>query len=164
MTEKKLAKIDKLISAISKDDQKPFREVAEYVVTLGYNPKLNGKETYADFIKSKHGKTIMKIDIDPRFPPRLAIRCDALPAWSGIFYKALEKRVDLLEGMGHTVRCWGCGKCDGTIGYAYSLTDGREGFLCGRGVIDLPTFSSENVAEVKEALKVQDDFLMSNIP
>ena len=161
MTEKQKISLDTIISAVSDDYRDSFRQVAEYAISLGYNPKLNAKKTYADFIKSKHGKTLMKIDTDPKFPPRLAIRFDALPVYSGIFLEAIEYRVDLLEQMGHKVRCWGCKKCDGTIGYKYKLSDGREGFLCGRGVIDIPSFAAEHISKIKDALKVQDDFLMS---
>jgi len=161
MTEKQQNAFNKIISALPDDCRELFREIAEYATSLGYYPKTNAKETYADFIKIKNRRTILKIDTASK-PPRLAINFFALPEYPGIFYEAVSMRVDLLEQMGYTPRCWGCGKCDGTIGYVYALSDGRKGFLCGRGVIELPSFDVENVAEVKEALRIQDEFFMKH--
>ena len=162
MTEKQKYAFNKIIAALPDDCREAFREVAEYAISLGYMPVLKGsKKDYIDFTKSKVKRTILKIDAAPA-SPRLAIKYFALPAYSGIFYEGVEVRVNLLEEMGHKVRCWGCGKCDGTQGYNYVLCDGREGFLCGGGLLDLAGFSAENVSEIKAALKAQDDYFMSN--
>ena len=161
MTEKQKYALNKIITALPDNCRETFREVAEYAVLLGYMPKLNAKETYADFIKSKHGRTILKIDINAA-PPRLALRFDALRVYSGIFQEAVENRVNLLEGCSwFTGNCHNCGKCDRTQGYSYELSDGRKGFFCGSGVIDMPLFGDEHIAEIKNALKTQDDYLMS---
>ena len=163
MTEKQNYAFNKIINAISGDNKSAFREVAEYAISLGYMPKLNANETYADFIKSKVKKMIMKIDTDFKYPPRLAINFFAIPEYTGIFAEAIEFRVHLLAQHGHTARCWGCKKCDGTRGYQYKFPDGREIFLCGAGAIDIPSFGAENVTLIKNALKIQDEFLMSEI-
>ena len=161
MTEKQKSALHKIITALSSERRESFREVAEYAVSLGYMPKLNAKGTYADFIKSKHGRTILKIDINA-VPPRLALRFDALRVYSGIFQEAVESRVNLLERFEwFTGNCHNCGKCDRTQGYSYELSDGRKGFFCGAGVIDMPFFGDEHIAEIKDALKTQDDYLMS---
>ena len=162
MTEKQKATLNKILDALPDEHREAFREVAEYAVSLGYMPVLKGsKKDYADFVKSKVKRTILKIDVAPT-PPRLAIKYFALPAYSSIFYDGIEERVNMLEKMGHKVRCWGCKKCDSTQGYNYVLSDGREGFLCGGGLLDLAGFSAENISEVKAALKTQDDFFMNN--
>lgn len=161
MTEKQKNSLNKIISALPDNCRELFREVAEYAVFLEYKPKLNAKETYADFIKSKHGRTILKIETAAN-PPRLAMRFDALPVYSGIFREAIENRVNLLEQFDwFKGSCHGCGKCDRTQGYTYELPDGRKGFFCGSGVIDLPSFSNENIAEIKNALKTQDNYFMN---
>ena len=162
MTEKQTYAFNKIINSLPNNHKEAFREVAEYAIFLGYNPKLNAKETYADFINSKTKRPILKIDTDVNCSPRIAIQFRPMPAYSGIFYKAIEERVNLLEQMGHNPRCWGCGKCDGTEGHKYALSDGRKGFLCGRGVLTLPSFCAENVSATKIALKDQADYLMSN--
>jgi len=154
MTEKTKIKLNNVISKFSKEYQGLFREIAEYIISLGYNPKVNAGETYADFIKSKHGKTIMKIEMGYDNPsiPRLSIRFDALPVCSGIFQEAIEHFIE---------RCSRCRKCTGKLGNKYVLPDGREIFPC-RAVIYMPFFNADNLSEVKDALKMQDDFLMTH--
>ena len=53
-----------------------------------------------------------------------------------------------------------CGLCDGTHGYSVALPDGKYGFFCGHDVVELPTFRAESIQEVKEALKIQDEFYL----
>jgi len=163
VTAKQKYAFDKIINAVSGDKYDAFREVAEYVISLGYMPKLNTGETYVDFIKSKVKRMIMKIDTDFKYPPRLTINFFAIPEYTGIFAEAIEYRVGLLAGLGHTARCWGCKKCDGTRGYKYEFPDGRKIFLCGVGAIDIPSFDTENVTQIKDALKIQDEFFMNEI-
>jgi len=162
MSEKQEYALHKILSSLPDDCREPFREVAEYAISLGYVPKLNAKETYADFNSTKTKRIILKIDAAAT-PPRLAMQFCPMPAYSGIFYDAIVERVGILVQMGHTPRCWGCGKCDGTEGHTYVLSDGKTGFLCGRGVMTLPSFCAENVSEVKAALKAQDDYLLGSI-
>jgi hypothetical protein len=156
MTEKQKVSFEKIIGAIPVNSREAYREVAEYIMSLGYNPRLNGGETYADFIKSKHRKTIMKIETGKT--PRLAIRFDALPVCSGIFKEAVEKRK-----MSYCPKCKY--KCNGNNGISkkYVLPDGRECYICNV-VIDIPAFNAENVSKIKEVLKIQDEHLMSLIP
>jgi len=163
MTAKQKYAFDKVIGATSGDVQDAFREVAEYAISLGYMPKLNADETYADFIKSKVKRMLIKIDTDFKYPPRLAMNFFAISAYTGIFAEAIEYRTNLLTQLGHTPRCWGCKKCDGSRGYNYEPPDGRKIFLCGRGAIDIPSFGIENVTQIKDALKIQDEFFMNEI-
>ena len=87
----------------------------------------------------------------------------AIPIYSGIFQKAIAERILTWNRFGYEMRCFGCGKCDGTQGYTFDFPDGKQGFLCGFGVLPLPEFCAENLQEVKEALKVQDEFFMERI-
>ena len=164
MTAKQQYALVKILAAIPDDRRESFREVAEYAISLGYMPAIKGaRGTYADFTNSKFRREIMKIDTDPNFPTRLAVRFHAMPAYSGIFQAALDERVRILREMGHEPRCWGCGKCDGTHGYTLTNPGGKQGFLCGSGVLTLPGFGAQNVSEIKEALKLQDEFFVEHI-
>ena len=163
MTEKQKDALSKIIAAVPDDYQAIFKEVADYAISLGYMPTLKGaKKDYADFIKSKVKRTIMKIDTAPTLP-RLAIKFYALPEYAGIFKDAIDERVAIWQKLGYEAKCFGCGKCDGTHGFTVTFDDGKQGFLCGGGVFDLPSFGAENVSEVKAALKAQDVFFMANI-
>ena len=164
MTDKQRNAISTILSAIPEDIRSFFGDAADHAMSLGYMPVLKGaKKTYVDFIKNKTGKIIMKIDIDPKFPPRLALQFFALRVYSGIFKQAVDERVQLLRDMGYEAGCYGCGKCDGTVGYAYDRPDGKPGFMCGRGVVTLPSFTAANVAEVNDAMTVQDKFFTDAI-
>ncbi len=161
MTEKQSRALEKIISALPENCRHSYLEVAEYAISLGYMPVLKGvRGDYADFTKGKVKKTILKINANPDCP-WLAIKFYALPVYYGIFQDAIDERICYWNKLGYQVHCFGCGKCDGTHGYSVRLPDGRQGFLCGFGVVPLPTFSAENISQVKEALKLQDEFYMN---
>ena len=156
---------EKIISALPGDCRQSFREIAECAVSLGYMPAVKGtRKDYADFSNSKLKRTIMKINTDPKFPPGLAIKFYALPIYSPYFQSAIDDRLSTWKRLGYKARCFGCGKCDGSEGYPVTLPDGNEGFLCGFGLLPLPAPSGENIPEVKEALRLQDDFFRKQAP
>jgi len=163
MTVKQEYALNKVLTALPNDCRDTFREIAEYAVSLGYMPKIMGKrENYADFSKAKLKRTILKINTNPKFP-FLSMKFYALPAYSGIFQKAIDERLLTWNRLGYEARCFGCGKCSGTEGYIFTFPDGKQGFLCGFGVLPLPSFCDENISEVKEALRVQDEFFTKQI-
>lgn len=160
MTEKQKYALEKIITALPEDYRESYREVADYAISLGYMPVLKGvREDYADFVKGKIKRTILKINTNPDYR-WIAIKFYAIPSYSGIFQDALNERLAYWTKLGYAARCFGCGKCDGTHGYSLILPDGTQGFLCGFGVIPLPTFTSEHIAEVKDALRAQDEFYL----
>ena len=160
MTEKQRFSLQKVIKALPDDCRKSYLEIAEYAVSLGYMPVIKGsREVYADFTKSKVKRTILKINTNHKFLG-LAIKFYAKPIYTGIFQEAIVARLAYWNKLGYEARCFGCGKCDGTHGYPCTLPNGKQGFLCGFGVISLPTFRPENIQEVKDALKEQDAFYL----
>ena len=170
MTGKQKDALEKILSALPNDCRDAFREVAEHAISLGYMPVTRGANaTYADFVKSKIKRTILKIDLNP-IPPRLGMKFYAIPEYSGVFGKAIEERVKYCSKLNYeiTAHCVGCmhsesGKCKRAQGYTFKFPDGKQGFLCGFCVISLPSFTAENVAEVKQALTLQDDYFMKQI-
>lgn len=158
MTEKQQVALDTILSALPESCRAGYAEIAAYAISLGYMPVLKGaRKDYADFTNNKLKRTILKINTDPksRWP---AMKFYALPAYSGIFEQAVGQRLAYWQKLGYEARCFGCGKCDGTHGYRCALPDGTKGFLCGYGVIPLPSFTAENSPEVKEAMQVQHAF------
>ena len=156
MTEKTRIKLDNVISKFPAEYQESYRGITEYVISLGYNPKVNAGETYADFVKSKHGKIIMKIECGYEKPPaskipRLNIRFDVLPTLFGMFEDAF-----LQFKKSH---CPKCGKCNGKFGLKYMLSNENEVYTC-RSTIYIPSFNTDNISEIKEVLKAQDEHLI----
>ncbi|MDR1117239.1 MAG: hypothetical protein LBL09_03205 [Oscillospiraceae bacterium] len=163
MTSKQTDSFDKIISMLTEDCRESVREVAKYAVSLGYMPALKGSgKNYADFSNSKLNRTILKIQTNPKFP-YLEIKFYAVAAYSAFFQKAIEYRLSTWNRLHYETRCFGCGKCDGTEGYMVTLPDGKEGFLCGFGLLPLPSFDAENIAEVREALRLQDEFFRGHV-
>jgi len=158
MTEKTRIKLENVISKFPSEYRESFRNIIEYVISLGYNPKVNAGETYADFVKNKHGKVIMKIENGYEKPPmpklpRMNIRLDALPVLAGIFQEAI---LHFKES-----HCLKCGKCDGKYGLKYILLNGKEVYTC-RHTIYIPSFNADNITIIKETLKLQDEYLIKH--
>ena len=152
MTDKTKIKLDNVIAKFPGEYQPIYREIIDYAVSLGYTAKINKNETYADFIKSKHGKIIMKIECGYKGSqiPRLNLRLDAMHPYEGIFKKALEHRISF---------CQHCNRCHGSIGIKYVFPNGETGYVCS-ATIYLPDFSANDIPAVKNALMIQDTFLI----
>lgn len=160
MTEKQKNALNTILSQLPDDCRESYREIAEYVISLGYMPSLKGaRKDYADFTNSKLKRTILKINTNPNYR-WIAMKFYAIPEYKGVFQDAINERLSYWSKLGYEAKCFGCGKCDGTHGYKCTLSDNKKGFLCGFGVIPIPTFKSENIVEVKQALKIQDEFFV----
>ena len=117
------------------------------------------RKDYLDFSNSKWKRTILKVQAaTPKFPPCISIKFYAIPTYSLYFQKAIDDRLLTWNRLKYEARCFGCGKCDGMEGYTVTLPDGKKGFLCGFGLLPLPPLNAENIVEVKEALRLQDEF------
>ena len=160
MTAKQEDAIKKVFSTLPDNCRESYREVAEYAISLGYTPTIKGvRKDYLDFSNNKLKRTILKIQAPtPKFPPCLSIKFYAIPMYSSYFQKAIDDRLLTWKRLKYEARCFGCGKCDGTEGYIVALPEGRKGFLCGFGLLPLPPMDNGNISEVKEALKLQDEF------
>ena len=165
MTEKQKNALEKIITTLPVSYQESYREIAEYAISLGYMPSLKGvREDYADFSNSKVKRTILKVMANPKFPPYLELKFYALPKYSPYFQKAISDRIQTWERLKYDFRCFGCGRCDGTEGYEITLPNNKTGFLCGFGLLPLPPLADPNIAEVKEALRVQHEFFVKQNP
>ena len=96
----------------------------------------------------------------PYLPNYLEMKFYAISEFSKFFQKAIDYRINTWNRLKYEFRCFGCGKCNGTEGYKITLPDGKKGFLCGFGLLPLPSLSEENVTEVKNALKLQNEYFI----
>ena len=164
MTEKQQQSLNTIIAALPDDCQAAFRAVAEHAIALGYMPAAKGGGSYVDFTKSKVKRTILKINLN-HTPPLLGMKFYAFSAYTGVFQEALEERVRYYAKLQYEIHphCTGCmqrrnGRCHKPEGYTLTLPDGQQGFLCGFGIIPLPSFTAEHVPEVKAALDIQNAY------
>jgi hypothetical protein len=163
MTDKQQTALDAALAKIPELDRNLYRNIAEYAISLGYMPKLGGKDgSYAEFIKSKIKRTLIKFQFAPGAGRKYAVKLSfyATPAYSPLFKEAVAEMVHTLRKQNYEVRCWNCGMCDGTLGYKHIGEDGAESFLCGKGVLQLPEIGAEHLDEIKSLMKAQDDFWM----
>ena len=160
LTNKQADAFAKVFSMLPDDCQESFREVAEYAISLGYMPTIKGvRQDYLDFSNSKLKRTILKVQAaTPKFPPYIEMKFYAITKYSSYFQKAIDDRILTWNRLKYDARCFGCGKCDGTEGYVIIMPDGKQGFLCGFGLLPLPPLNIDNIVEVKEALRIQDEF------
>ena len=155
------------ISELPECYQEIFKDIAEYSISLGYTPKKTKSKDFAlDFSKSKVKRTIMKMEIHSnaikKNGPGLRLKFYANEGYSEIFNMGIKKVIEEFDGK--YTGCYGCGKCRGELeGYTYSYADGRRVFRCGNELISIPNFSHENISEIKELIKGQDEFFMKNI-
>ena len=126
-------------------------------------PALKGAQgQYVLFSKGfpkKNNRTILKIVADFKHPPpHIEMRFFANKSLSPFFEQAIAERLSCNFDTDRFA-CINCGNCDGTHSYNYNFESGGNGFLCGyTSLISLPPINAENVAEIKEALKNQDEF------
>ena len=158
MTKKQQNALNTILSALPEDCREGYQQIAEYAVSLSYMPVLKGScKDYADFTNSKLKRTILKINTNPKYRC-IAMKFYALSEYNGVFQEAIDERLAYWNKLGYEAKCFGCGKCDGTQGYKCIIQGGAEGFLCGFGVVPIFKFKAENIEEVKEAIKIQDEF------
>jgi hypothetical protein len=163
MTEKQQNTLDAALTRIPERDRTLYHNIAEYAISLGYMPKLGGKDgSYAEFIKHKIKRTLIKLQFAPGAGRKYALKLSfyATDKYSPLFDEAVSDMINTLRRQNHEVRCWKCGMCDGTLGYMHIDNDGSRSFLCGKGVLQLPEIGAEHLDEIKLLMKAQDDFWM----
>lgn len=165
MTEKTKQLLDLFLAELPADYADMFMELAYYAVSLGYTPKKTKSKNFVlDFSKSKVKRTIMKMEIHDNAietrGPGLRLKFFANKDYSIIFQNGIKR---VIEGFGGKYTgCYGCGRCKGDLeGYTYIYPDGKSVFRCGGELIAVYDFTSEHISEIKNLLKVQDDFFMS---
>jgi hypothetical protein len=167
MKEKHEIILEELFSTVDEKYAAMFRELAEYAVSLGYNPIRNKtSDITIDFQKNRIKKKIMKMEAHEqkhdgykygeRDIPGLRLRFFAANEYSDIFKHGIQRVIE--EFGGKYTGCYGCGRCDGTEGYTFVYPDGRQVFRCGSELISVFDFGEKDIPEIKNLMKVQDDF------
>ena len=162
MTEKTRTKLDNFILENPEEYRGFVKELAEYAISLGYNPKFQKNISCVDFIKSKNGRTIMKIyaNCNPHGlasdgKPHLRIRFDGLPICTGLFEEAAK--------LCHSVcmaHCNSQSNCNRANAIKYTLSDNSVVLGTCQQIRDIPKYNIEDLPLIKESLKIQDAYLM----
>jgi hypothetical protein len=172
MNEKHRVILNELLSNIDVKYKDMFLELAEYAISLGYNPIRNKtSDITIDFRKNKVKKTILKLETkeqkhagykcNERNIPGLRLRFFAAKEYSNIFKDGIKNVIEEFEGK--YTGCYGCGRCDGTEGYNYIYSDGRQVYRCGSELISVFDFTEKDIPEIKKLLKIQDHYYIEKI-
>jgi hypothetical protein len=167
MKEKHKVILKELFSQIDQAYSSMFNELAEYVIDLGYNPVRNKtKDVTIDFRRSKIKKSIMKMEVSEqkhdgysygeRNIPGLRLRFFAVKEYSEIFLHGIQHVIEEFDGK--YTGCYGCGRCDGSEGYTFIYSDGKQVFRCGSEFISIFDFTDSDIPEIKKMLKAQADY------
>lgn len=174
MNNKQSIVLEELLTTMDENYKSLFLELAEYAISLGYNPVRNKtQDVTIDFRNNKTKSTIMKVEVKEqkhdgyqygeRKIPGLRLRFFASNEYSDIFKFGIKRVIENFDGK--YTGCYGCGRCDGTQGYTYVYPDNRTVFRCGSELISIFDFSHNNVPEIKQLMKTQADYyLRNNLP
>lgn len=172
MNEKHRVILNELLSNIDVKYNEMFLELAEYAISLGYNPVRNKtRDVTIDFRKNKVKKTILKMEskeqkhdgykYNERNIPGVRLRFFAAKEYSDIFKQGIQNVIEEYEGK--YTGCYGCGRCDGTEGYNYMYPDGRQVYRCGSELISIFNFTEKDIPEIKKLLKIQDHYYIEKM-
>lgn len=172
MKDKHKAILEEIFTQIDQSYSLMFNELAEYAIGLGYNPVRNKtNEVTIDFRRSKIKKSIMKMeaneqkhdgyDYGERNIPGLRLRFFAIKEYSDIFLHGIQHVIE--EFGGKYTGCYGCGRCDGSEGYTFVYSDGKQIYRCGSELISIFDFTDNDIPEIKKMLKMQADYYVSKL-
>lgn len=168
MNDKQKSVLDELFLHMNDMNYKAiFLELAEYAISLGYNPVRNKtSDITIDFRKNKIKKTIMKMEAKEqkhdgfnygeRDIPGLRLRFFAVADYSDIFKRGIQRVIEDFNG--RYTGCYGCGRCDGMDGYTFVYPDGRQVYRCASELISIFDFEEKDILEIKQLLKSQADY------
>lgn len=160
--------LNSFLDSINKDYYEMFLELAQYAVALGYTPRRNKTQDFSiDFYKNKFKTSVMKMEVQEqkhdgysygeRNIPGLRLKFYASSNYSDVFKNGIKNVIEEFDGK--YTGCYGCGRCKEQLeGYTYIYPDGKKVFRCGRELISIFDFSKENLQEIKDLIKRQDEF------
>jgi len=175
MTDNQKEKINGLLDSLQIDDRETYRLIIEHAVKLGYAPSqvknVHGLTGVVVFSKSRVGKVRRLCKISPSSEgknkklyntgkPLLSLSFSATKNYSDMFHEAVRQEYETLKG--GFKGCKGCNSCASP--YVYRYPDGKTVLCCGGDkLMELPQIGMENLDEIKDMMKSQDDFFEYNI-
>jgi len=111
--EKSRLLIEELVHRLPEQDKGIYREIAEFVLNLGYRPKKVNKDgNTLDFTKNSIKKKILKLGKDD-----FRLKFYANEVFSQKFKDGIQSVIEAFEGK--YTGCYGCGRCSQQKIYLY---------------------------------------------
>jgi len=149
------------LATIAADERTIFSAIAQYAFNLGYKVKKDKTNALGyTFTHSKIRKPILRFT-SIKGKPILRLKFFASSTYSYFFHEAI--RVTLEEYDFKYTGCYGCGNCNGTQGYRYRYSDGREYYRCGAELIEICDVKNVPFAELLDLFKKQHEYYLSKL-
>jgi hypothetical protein len=147
------------LATVAAEERTIFSAIAKYAFSLGYKVKKDKTNALGyTFTHSKIKKPLIRFTSN-KGKPILRLKFFASPTYSHFFHEAI--RVTIEEYDFKYTGCYGCGNCNGTQGYRYRYSDGREYYRCGAELIEIYDVKSVPLAELLDLFKKQHEYYLS---
>ena len=164
MTKTQKEKIVETLNALSERDRDIYGQIFEYAVELGYTPQkvknAHGAFIALTFTKSKTGKRLAKLNLPVIYSDEaeFSLQFFAATEYSCFFHERVRESYEKTGASCERK----CEKCAGK--YTYVYPDGRNVFRCAiHSLITLSPIEAEYIGEIKNLMKMQDDYWLKNI-
>jgi len=179
MTAKQSTLIDELYNSLPKDEEKSYKEIINYLITLGYIPqkqKVQGSD-----LSFKHkitGKVIAKVGLHNqrgRFKIKFFACTDVSDRFIKVLYDEAVANEDKYSRQVPPPDCESvrpgvimkkctllCPVCSGGgMRYFYRFSDGREIFRCGAYPVEMPEIKENDIEDIKRLIFEQHNYFLS---
>ncbi len=151
--------MDEYFASLATNEKAIFSNITNYAFSLGYKAKRDKSKTLGyTFTHSKVKKLILRFSSN-NGNPIIKLKFIASPQYSSFFNEAIRNVIEEYDYK--YTGCYGCGKCQGTHGYIYKYSDGREYYRCRTELIELTDIKNIPLEEFLVLLKAQHDFYLS---
>lgn len=147
------------LAALAIDERTICSAIANYAFTLGYKAKKDKTSALGyTFMHSQVKKPTLRFT-SQRGKPIIRLKFFASRAYSEFFHEVIRSTIEEYDFK--YTGCYGCGKCDGTQGYSYRYSDGREYYRCGAELIEIFDIQNVPLEEIFDLFKRQHEYYLS---
>jgi len=148
--------MDDYFALVDIDEKGILLNIAKYAYSLGYKAKREKTKSIGyTFAHNKVKKQILRF-VNHNGRPIIKLKFFASTQYSLFFSEAIRTVIEEYDYK--YTGCYGCGKCDGTQGYHFKYSDGREYFRCGIELIEITDIKNIPLEEFLDLFKAQHDF------
>ena len=164
-TKKQEELLNSFLSTLGDELGGVYREIADYLSELGYNPRK--EHSSLSFKHTKHNKQIAKMGTrnDKIRSPFFALRFSACRGYSERFADVVRENIVKYPKKSANCIVDTCGWCAGKPGthvYTYKFPDGETRSHCGAYALEIPFVARGDVDEIKKLINEEHEYLLKN--
>ena len=135
-----------------------YRQLAMYLIELGYSPKK--QRSYLVFKHDLHGKQMAKMGLKRNLRPYFSLRFSACREYSQKFADVINMAVSKPNYPPANCIQNNCGYCSGEAHTHIYAHDGKH--LCGARQLEIPNITPEDIAETKNLIQEEHEYLLKH--